>query len=124
MFVRPRRNRSPRCCTACGGGPTANHVAASARPTSSGPTKAQRCVSEVLFWTPKVIARDPSATYGDYQDLGLTAAEYDVLRRTLAVTKRAAHAGSTSPTTATTARRLCSQIPNASQFSGYGWPPS
>jgi hypothetical protein len=118
---------------ALSGGCARSHFASRAEPASSSAapapqTPAEHCVSELTFWVPKVLAHDPSASYGDYQDLGLTAAEYGALNHVVART-RAAMPG---PWTARTQRYVAAQAaaacadvrPAATPSSGYGWPTS
>jgi hypothetical protein len=115
---------------ACGG-------ASSARPTvqssTQRPTALQHCVSEVTFWTPKTLAHDPAADYGDYQDLGLTGGEYAALKQTVLVTRQhrsdAATPDSWSAATkayvaqrAVADCRVITSAPHPTSTSSYGWP--
>jgi hypothetical protein len=112
----------------CGGG----GVAATSSPSPHRPTPLAHCVSELTFWTPKTLANDPSAQYGDYQDLGLTADEYAALKQTVLVTRQhradAATPSSWSVATKTyvadRAKANCRVVtaPHPANTSSYGWP--
>ena len=117
--------------TSCGAGSSSSPPVVKAR--TEPPTALRHCVSEVTFWTPKTLAHDPAADYGDYQDLGLTAAEYAVLKQTVVVTSRnrpdaaspARWSSATKAYVATYATAACRVVvsqPHPTSTSSYGWP--
>ncbi|MFE1910963.1 hypothetical protein [Streptomyces anandii] len=63
-------------CGAGGGPPTAPEPSASPSPHS--PSAEELCATVVTYWSRKVL---DSHTYGDYQSMGLSNGQYEILRQ-------------------------------------------
>ncbi|MER7191142.1 hypothetical protein [Streptomyces flaveolus] len=63
--------------TATGSGQTASGNTGSSRPSPTPAPDAELCVRVVAHWSRKVL---DGGTYGDYQSMGLSNRQYDILR--------------------------------------------
>nr|WP_231909174.1 hypothetical protein [Streptomyces sp. 2114.2] len=108
----------------CGGGPddptdgSAGNAASASPPppsgASSGPplplSGAELCVSAVGYWAREIL--DGGVPYGDYQSMGLSNRQYDILREVVAaarVAKREQGARAAGELTDRQVRRTCAE---------------
>jgi hypothetical protein len=86
---------------------------------SPSPDPVSACADQLTYWAGEELRGAPDAGY-DYQEMGLTSAQYDAL--TTLVDEARAQPGLPPDWVPNRARALCTQIAAQPRPTGGGWP--
>jgi hypothetical protein len=98
--------------------PTAPAPTAAA-PSAPSPDPVSACADQLAYWAGEELRGAPDAGY-DYQEMGLTSAQYDAL--TTLVDEARAQPGLPPDWVPNRARALCTRIAAQPRPTGGGWP--
>ena len=104
----------------CGTGPAAAPATPASRTPAPTPDPVTVCTNQLTYWATEELRAAPDSGF-DYQEMGLTGAQFDALG-VLVAEARAQGPALPADWLAARARALCTQITAQPPRTGGGWP--